>query len=251
MDPILLELFILPPFCDLPSISGSCIAALSLCTVAVPSSTLRVIETSDLTLAPPALRRGKHWYRGFTAIKHFLDREWDIDPALSPEQKAEAVAWESLVQDIGESLAVPTPLPPSFVRILIGQWTTLFVSRENYLGVTRREFSRSLRFPHNFTLPTELRAYAVRRCEDIGFTETLDDEEPPHAQDSFGETWITKRINWDQRAHLVKVKSPLSWCFSGLALTVGSYIPLPANSIPRYQISSLRPQRKHHSSLAG
>jgi Outer mitochondrial membrane transport complex protein len=120
MDPILLELFILPPFCDLPSISGSCIAALSLCTVAVPSSTLRVIETSDLTLAPPALRRGKHWYRGFTAIKHFLDREWDIDPALSPEQKAEAVAWESLVQDIGESLAVPTPLPPSFVRMLIG-----------------------------------------------------------------------------------------------------------------------------------
>lgn len=110
METVPLELFILPPLFDLPSVSGACIAAVSLCTLYLPQSSLQIIETTDLSIAPPALKHGKHhWYRGYTAIKHFLARKNDIDSSLTREQKADLVAWESLIQDVGETLAVPHP----------------------------------------------------------------------------------------------------------------------------------------------
>ena len=113
MGPIPIDLFILPPLFDLPSVSGSCIAALSLCTMSLPQSSLKVIETTDLSIAPPALKHGNHWYRGYTAIKHFVFRESDVDSSLTNEEKTNIVAWESLIQDVGETLAVPFTLPSS------------------------------------------------------------------------------------------------------------------------------------------
>jgi len=106
MEPIPIELFILPPLFDLPSVSGSCIAALSLCTLSLPRSALKIIETADPSIGPPALKQGKHWYRGYTAIKHFVFMESDVDSSLTAEQKTDIVAWESLIQDVGETLAV-------------------------------------------------------------------------------------------------------------------------------------------------
>jgi len=113
MEPIPIELFILPPLFDLPSVSGSCIAALSLCTMSLQPSTLKVIETTDPSIAPPALRHGKHWYRGYTAIKHFVFRTNNVDSSLTDEENTDIVAWESLIQDVGDTLAVPFILPSS------------------------------------------------------------------------------------------------------------------------------------------
>jgi hypothetical protein len=107
MNPVPIELFILPPLFSLPSVSGSCIAALTLCTLSLPVNSVKVIQTTDLSIAPPALKHGKHhWYRGYSAIKKFISQQNDIDSSLSAEQKIDIVAWESLIQDVGETLAV-------------------------------------------------------------------------------------------------------------------------------------------------
>jgi len=105
-----LELHILPPLLELPSLSGSCIAALCLCTLSLDQSEFTVIESTDLSLTLPALSHGEKWFRGYPAIKRFLACHHDIDGSLSPVQKADAVAWESLIQDIGETLTVIPPV---------------------------------------------------------------------------------------------------------------------------------------------
>ena len=114
MTTLPLELFILPPLFGLPSVSGSCIAALSFCGISLPQSAFKVIETTDLSLSPPALKHGNDWYHGYTAIKRFLSTQNNIDFSLTDEQKADVVAWQSLIGDVGETLAVTVQvLPPS------------------------------------------------------------------------------------------------------------------------------------------
>ena len=101
-----LELYILPPLFGLPSLSGSCIAALSLCSVSLDSSSFQVIESTDLSLGLPALKQNDTWIRGYTSIKLFLRREKDVDSHLSESQKADSIAWGSVVEDLGETLTV-------------------------------------------------------------------------------------------------------------------------------------------------
>src|SRR5436190_341934 len=101
-----LDLYILPPLLSLPSISGSCIAALSLCNLSLDKSAFNVIESTDLSIGVPALRDGNTWYRGYTNIKQYLFNRNDVDASLSPSFKADVVAWGSLVEDLGDTLTV-------------------------------------------------------------------------------------------------------------------------------------------------
>ena len=104
-----MELYILPPFFSLPSISGSCIAALTLCNLSLDKSLFLVIESWDLSLGLPALKVGETWHRGYTNIKLHLAKQNDIDDYLTPAQKADVTAWGSLIEDLGDTLAVPFP----------------------------------------------------------------------------------------------------------------------------------------------
>jgi Outer mitochondrial membrane transport complex protein len=103
-----LELYILPPLFSLPSISGSCIAALSLCNLSLDKSAFKVIESIDLSIGLPALKDGNAWHRGYTSIKTYVLTQNDIDSSLTPIQKADIVAWGSLIEDLGDTLAVPS-----------------------------------------------------------------------------------------------------------------------------------------------
>src|SRR5271168_2931143 len=107
-----IELYILPPLFSLPSISGSCIAALTLCNLSVDKSLFLVIESWDLSLGLPALKVGETWYRGYTNIKSHLAKQNDIDFHLTPTQKADITAWGSLIEDLGDTLAVTLSFPP-------------------------------------------------------------------------------------------------------------------------------------------
>ena len=102
----MMELYILPPLFELPSLSGSCIAALTLCQLSLDKSTFKVIESTDVSIGLPALKVEEKWIRGFTAIKVFLAGINDIDAHLTPAQKADSVAWASLLEDLGETLTV-------------------------------------------------------------------------------------------------------------------------------------------------
>jgi hypothetical protein len=101
-----IELYILPPLFSLPSISGSCIAALTLCNLSLDKSLFLVIESWDLSLGLPALKVGETWHRGYTNIKSHLAKQNDIDAHLTPTQKADITAWGSLIEDLGDTLAV-------------------------------------------------------------------------------------------------------------------------------------------------
>jgi hypothetical protein len=104
-----IELYILPPLFSLPSMSGSCIAALTLCNLSLDKSLFLVIESWDLSLGLPALKVGETWYRGYTNIKSHLAKQNDIDAHLTPTQKADVTAWGSLIEDLGDTLAVLFP----------------------------------------------------------------------------------------------------------------------------------------------
>jgi Outer mitochondrial membrane transport complex protein len=101
-----LELYILPPLFSLPSLSGSCIAALSLCQLTLAKSAFKVIESTDISIGMPAVKDGEVWIRGYICIKNYLMIRNDIDAALSPVDRADAAAWTSLIEDLGETLAV-------------------------------------------------------------------------------------------------------------------------------------------------
>jgi hypothetical protein len=102
-----LELHILPPLFSLPSLSGSCIAALSLCQLSLDKASFIVVESTDLSIGMPAIRDGDNWIRGYTNIKSHLSQLNDIDSSLSAVQKADTVAWGSLMEDLGDTLTVP------------------------------------------------------------------------------------------------------------------------------------------------
>jgi hypothetical protein len=101
-----IELYILPPLFSLPSLSGSCIAALALCHLSLEPDSFKVVKSTDLTLGLPAVKSNGKWVRGYTSIKNFLAKTDDVDEFLSPNQMADIVAWGSLVEDLGETLTV-------------------------------------------------------------------------------------------------------------------------------------------------
>jgi hypothetical protein len=101
-----LELYILPPLFSLPSISGSCIAALSLCNLSLDENAFIVVESIDLSIGLPALKDGDSWYRGYSSIRSYLAKRNDVDASLSTALKADVVAWGSLVEDVGDMLTV-------------------------------------------------------------------------------------------------------------------------------------------------
>jgi hypothetical protein len=106
----MLELYLLPPLFDLPSVSGSCIAALSLCHLSISKSDFKIIESTNLSIGMPALKDNQTWIRGYTSIKSYLAGQNDVDSSLTSVQKADSMAWGSLIEDLGETLTVsPTP----------------------------------------------------------------------------------------------------------------------------------------------
>lgn len=102
----MLELHILPPLFELPSLSGSCIAALALCHLSLSKSDFKIIESTDLSIGLPALKDEETWIRGYTNIKIYLAKLNDVDSSLSADQQADCVAWGSLIEDLGETLTV-------------------------------------------------------------------------------------------------------------------------------------------------
>lgn len=59
-------------------------------------------------------------------------------------------------------------------------------------------------------LPTRLRAYAIRRCAEIGIVEeeNLDIEETkPNLKDGLNDSWLKRRRTWDEKARTLHVPS--------------------------------------------
>ena len=85
----------------------------------------------------------------------------------------------------------------------------------NYLEATRRGVAQSLPFVQGFMLPTRLRAYAIRRCAEIGIMEDNLDENVtnPTLKDGLNDSWLTRRRTWDEKARTVHVAPPFAVWF--------------------------------------
>ena len=101
----MIELYILPGTFSLPSLCGSCVAALSLCQLSLTENDLTVVYSTDLSLVP-AIKVSSEVFRGYSNIKKYLSTINDIDNNLSATQKSDIVAWGSLIQDLGDTLTV-------------------------------------------------------------------------------------------------------------------------------------------------
>jgi len=103
----MIELFLLPPLEGLPSLCGSCVAALCLCELSLEEGQFVVVHSTDLSLIP-ALRVNGKFHHGYANIKSYLATVNDIDAHLTLDQKADVTAWGSLLEDLGDTLSVPS-----------------------------------------------------------------------------------------------------------------------------------------------
>ncbi|KAI8321833.1 hypothetical protein GQ54DRAFT_238038, partial [Martensiomyces pterosporus] len=90
---------------------------------------------------------------GFWHITEFLKREgYDLNEALDEEQKAQSVAYISLIQD-------------SLSDALLFSW---YLVSENFADAIRPRLARLFGLPFSLLIPTQLRDYAQQRLEAHG-----------------------------------------------------------------------------------
>ncbi|KAL9107924.1 MAG: hypothetical protein Q9227_007246 [Pyrenula ochraceoflavens] len=116
------------------------------------------LPSIDTQYELPALRNGATWVSRFQNIVDYLKKysagHWDLDGDLNAEQRADNIAFSSLVESSAQPLLD----------------LSLFVSTENYTSATRPAFSRILHFPQAWTVPPSLRNAAGKRSEHLGLS---------------------------------------------------------------------------------
>ncbi|KYK56736.1 metaxin [Drechmeria coniospora] len=123
---------------------------------------------ADLDLAPdllPALHHDGAWSSGYRQIIRYLVSNSlcrDLDADLDARQQADTVAYSTYLA------AHAAPLID----------LSLYVSAANWAAVTRPAYSALLPFPLTWTMPTLIRADAIKRVEHMGLAELDTDFDP-------------------------------------------------------------------------
>ncbi|KAI9755522.1 MAG: Protein required for ethanol metabolism [Chaenotheca gracillima] len=166
-----LELHTWGPAFGLPSFDAQCIAAIGYLTqtvpaerwVLIPSNSSRSSTTSssletNRNQSLPALRNGANWISGFSNIveylREFSQGDWDLDAGLNSQRKADCIAFSSFLESQGQPLLD----------------LSLFVSSDNYTGLTRAELSRLFPWPIQYITPPALRSSAKARSAHLGLS---------------------------------------------------------------------------------
>ncbi|KZF24215.1 hypothetical protein L228DRAFT_281314 [Xylona heveae TC161] len=156
-----LELHIWGPAFSLPSIDAQCLAAIAYLTQAVPKDHWVLVASSDPSLSPtrelPVLKDGPTCISGFRNIIDYLRQcngEWYLDRKLDAQQKADCTAFTSFIESNGQPLVD----------------LSLYVSTENYTGVTRSAYSSILPWPTQYITPPRRRAAAKARTAHLGLS---------------------------------------------------------------------------------
>ncbi|KAH0543109.1 hypothetical protein FGG08_002535 [Glutinoglossum americanum] len=130
---MILELHVWGPAFTLPSIDPQCLAAIAYLTHVVPRD---------------------HWVLIAGDASALSSTRWDLDAGLTRDERADCIAFSSLVEANARSLLD----------------LSLFVSSKNYEAVTRPLYSAVLPWPiQYFSLP-KLRSAAKARTDHLGFS---------------------------------------------------------------------------------
>ncbi|MCJ1262352.1 hypothetical protein MMC22_002222 [Lobaria immixta] len=159
---MVLELHIDGPAFSLPSIDAQCLAAVAYLNQAVPRHEWVLVASCDSPASPikelPVLHDDVQFIGGFQNIVDHL-RKRSIPESLASDshgaqEKADITAFSSLVECNGRPLLD----------------MSLYVSAENYHSTTRPAFSRLLRWPYPWFLPSQRRAAAKSRTERLNLS---------------------------------------------------------------------------------
>ncbi|KAK5992701.1 Metaxin-3-like protein [Cladobotryum mycophilum] len=170
----------------LPSIDAECLAVITYLHNALPSSAWRLVPSNDPAVSPsnllPALNHDGVWTSGYLPIVNYLVSNslcHDLDEALSPLQRTDTIAYSAY---LGAHAAPLVDL-------------SLYVSAANWSATTRPAYSSLLSFPLTWTVPTLIRAEAIRRAEHLGLAE-LDTDFDPNG----GFTYLQEEMTPEQAA---------------------------------------------------
>ncbi|KTW31646.1 hypothetical protein T552_00284 [Pneumocystis carinii B80] len=149
-----LELHIHFPGFDLPSIDPYCLSVLCYLQITAPGL-YSVIYSNNNTLSPtgklPALRDSGTWIGGWNNIIDYLKQKgFDADDSLTDIQKADSIAYESLIHGLGFDLTL----------------FNIYVDDENYSNVTRPlYYKKSFSFLSSYLALVHVRNFAKKRTE--------------------------------------------------------------------------------------
>ncbi|KAI9681996.1 MAG: hypothetical protein M1817_000050 [Caeruleum heppii] len=159
---MVLELYVWAPAFSLPSIDPQCLAAIAYFRQAVPQGAwvLRSAyhPSSNPTGQLPALRDGSTWSGGFrtivTRLRQISEGGWDLDRSLTDDERAEITAFSAFVDSSGQ------PLLDLY----------LYVSTQNYSGITRPAYSKFSPWPLQYSIPPTLQTTAKLRADHLGLS---------------------------------------------------------------------------------
>ncbi|KAJ1956588.1 hypothetical protein GGI12_005268, partial [Dipsacomyces acuminosporus] len=110
---------------------------------------------------------------GFWHIVEFLKREgYDLDEGLDEEQRAQSIAYISLIQD-------------SLVDALLFSW---YLVSENFAEAIRPRLAKLIGLPFSLLVPTQLKDYAQQRLEAHGMLEAKETDGASKSQESSATT---------------------------------------------------------------
>ncbi|KAI1827512.1 Tom37 C-terminal domain-containing protein [Xylaria intraflava] len=170
------QLHVWGPAFGLDSIDAECLAAIAAFRHIFVSDGWSLIASNDTSLSPdhilPALFHDGTWTSGYMNIISYLRHNLtsyakplaDIDGDLTPQRRADALAYSSYLTTRGAGLVA----------------LSLYASPNAWVELTRPAYSALLPFPLTWTIPTAIRAAAVEMAENLGMgyiaTETEADE---------------------------------------------------------------------------
>lgn len=95
------------------------------------------------------------WTSGYRAVAKYLARHMNTPDTRTPTSRADALAYETYLT----------------TRLTTLLDLSLYASATNWAATTRPAYSTILHFPLTWTVPTALRASAIRRAERFGFSD--------------------------------------------------------------------------------
>ncbi|EPY49357.1 metaxin [Schizosaccharomyces cryophilus OY26] len=148
----MLQLFVYGPGLGLPSLDPSCLAAILYCSLAVPKDEFVIYQTANASMSPtqklPALWDGHAWIGSLKNVLFYLKQKgYDLDNDLDKEAISKITAFSCLLE-----------------RNAYDLWLfKAYVCEDNYVRVTRPEWSKVLGFPYNYLTPNAFQKHAKER----------------------------------------------------------------------------------------
>ncbi|CAG8451103.1 3397_t:CDS:2 [Ambispora gerdemannii] len=164
----MIELYVWGACWDLPSVDSGCLAVITYLQI-FAADDWGLIKCNNPALSPtgelPLLKDGTEWFAGLeNIIKYLKKKEINGEQHLTVKQKAESLAFLSLLQD-------------TIYNALLFSW---YGDLKNFVQVIRPMYGKLLPLSVRYILPIQMRNVAEARLEKYGAFESLHEVDENH-----------------------------------------------------------------------